>query len=458
MQKIEKILKEFNGKVLYFDTEVSPQKTTKSVENCVFTNSLNGAFNLTQKFMMNLVILELTDNEDVFKLIKSLKKNGQTKIIARSYRDDFDTIFRAYQSGIDLFIPKGNEEYFHVALQLFLKDFSRIIISKNEQLQQNYKLLKFYAEKITTDVLILGENGTGKGIMAKALYELSGLNGDFVTQNCAGIPESLFESEMFGYKAGAFTGADKNGKMGVFEKANKGILFLDEIGDLPLSQQAKLLRAIQRKRILKVGSVEEIKISPRFIYATNRNLLDEVKNDTFREDMYYRLKGAEISIPPLRQTPEDLEIMIAIFANRFLREHAINSDTKMISLNENLLHQLKKYEFPGNMRELQKIVYQAMIKMLAANSNELRLCFQKPEEEQQIIQGFTTEVIWDVLELLENNFLKYGGIVHPMKAEVMAHLRTKYNDNREKIAKILKFKDKQSLANEIYRLEKHKNI
>ncbi len=458
MQKIEKILKEFNGKVLYFDTEISSKKVVKSENNFVFTNSLDEAFDLTQKFLMNLVILELTADDGVFRLIKSLKKNGQTKIIARSHRGDFDTIFRAYQNGVDLFIPKGNEEYFRVALRLFLKGFSRIIISKNVQLQQNYKLLQFYAEKITTDVLILGENGTGKGIMAKALYELSGLKGEFVTQNCAGIPESLFESEMFGYKAGAFTGADKNGKMGVFEKANQGILFLDEIGDLPLSQQAKLLRAIQRKRILKVGSVEETKISPRFIYATNRDLLDEVKNNTFREDMYYRLKGAEITIPPLRQTPEDLEMMIAIFVNRFFQEQVINFNIKTISLNENSLQQLRKYEFPGNMRELQKIVYQAMIKMLAANSNELNLCFQKSEEDQQTTQEFTTEIIWRVLELLENNFLKYGGIVHPMKAEVMAHLRTKYNDNREKIAKILKFKDKQSLANEICRLEKHKNI
>jgi len=338
------------------------------------------------------------------------------------------------------------------AVELVLQGYSRIIISKNPQTQKNYELLSFYAKKLKSDVLIKGENGTGKGILARAIHLLGKSKGEFIVQNCAGIPDTLFESEIFGYVAGAFTGADKRGKPGVFEKANNGILFLDEIGDLPMNQQAKLLRAIQRKVILKVGSSKEKKIDTRFIYATNKNLYEEVQSQSFREDFYYRLKGAEINIPPLRETQEDLKIMIAVFTNRYFSEQTTDANLDEIKLNYESLEKLRNYEFPGNMRELQKIVYQSLTNMLINGSKELILQTEITEELPTSETVIPVESFWKVIELMEKKQLKYGGLTDEMKKPVLDHLRTKYKDNRKIVSDILGFRGKQSLSNEISRL------
>ena len=320
-------------------------------------------------------------------------------------------------------------------------------------MQQNYELLNFYAKNLKSDVLITGDNGTGKGIIARAIHILGDNKGEFVVQNCAGIPDTLFESEMFGYVSGAFTGADKRGRIGVFEKADNGILFLDEIGDLPMNQQAKLLRAIQRKVILKVGSNKEKKIDTRYIYATNKNLLEAVNDNNFREDFFYRLKGAEIDIPSLKDTKEDIEIMVAVFANRYFREQTTTGFDE-IKLNKESLQKLKEYNFPGNMRELQKIVYQSLTDMLIKGSNEMILRCEfakKPPKEEKI---GPVENLWGIINLMENKMLKYGGLNDEIKKPVLDHLRTKYQDDRKMVSKILGFRGKQSLSNEIFRLNK----
>ena len=461
LNQILKFLKESNKTILYLDTEIPKSKIHKITESgkCIFTNNIQEASEFSKKYLFNLIIFDpkFEEKEILLNLIMKIKtQNNRTKIIAFSSEDDFENVFKAYQSGIDVFIPKENiePEYFKTVVELLLRDYSRIIISKSFKLQKSYKLLSFYAKNINTDIMIAGENGTGKGILARAIHILGDYKGEFIVQNCAGIPDTLFESEMFGYEAGAFTGADKRGKTGVFEKANKGILFLDEIGDLPLNQQAKLLRAIQRKIILKVGSTKEKKIDVRYIYATNKNLYSAVRQNMFREDFYYRLKGAEINIPPLRETPEDIEIMCAVFVDRFMKEQTKRELSGKIKLNRNSLESLEKYNFPGNMRELQKIVYQSLIKMLINNSTELVLEIGKNESLSSPPDKTNVETFWQIIELLENGHLRYGGLIDSMKRPVIEHLRTKYNDNRDRISNILGFKDKQSLSNEIYRLGK----
>ena len=315
MNEILKFLKKQEKMILYLDCELPKNKLHKIKENekYFFTNSLEEAVKYANLYLFDLVILDTnfaeTEQIKVFDLIKKIKKqNSKIKIIAFSKRDDFRTVFYSYQAGIDIFIPKDNinSNYFQTVIKLLMKNYYRIIISKNRLLQKNYELMNFYAKNINTDILIQGENGTGKGIIAKAIHTLGEYRGKFVVQNCAGIPDTLFESEMFGYEPNSFTGADKKGKIGVIENADDGVLFLDEIGDLPLLQQAKLLRVIQRKMILRVGSIKEKKVNIRYVYATNKNLFNEVENEAFREDFYYRLKGAEINIPPLRNTPQDI--------------------------------------------------------------------------------------------------------------------------------------------------------
>lgn len=193
-------------------------------------------------------------------------------------------------------------------------------------------------------VLINGETGTGKELFAQSIHDYSKRsNKPFVAVNCAALPESLLESELFGYEGGAFTGSKKEGKLGIFEQANKGTIFLDEIGDMPLSLQARLLRVIQEKQIMRIGSNKVIDIDVRIITATNKILKNEVKKGNFREDLFYRLNVLPISIPPLKERAEDILILF----QHFIREETyLTPEIKQYILN---------YSWPGNIRELKNV-------------------------------------------------------------------------------------------------------
>ncbi len=210
---------------------------------------------------------------------------------------------------------------------------------------------------IDSTVLITGESGVGKGVIAKLLHE----NGNrksypYIKVNCGAIPENLIESELFGYESGAFTGSRKDGKKGLFETAEKGTIFLDEISELPLNLQVKLLQVLQEREITRVGGVESIPVNVRIISATNTDLMALVRESKFREDLYYRLNVVPISIPPLRERPEDIIPMIRIFLNqnnKKMKEHK-EIDSKTIAI-------LMKYPWPGNVRELQNIIERLVI-------------------------------------------------------------------------------------------------
>ena len=210
---------------------------------------------------------------------------------------------------------------------------------------------------VDSTVLITGESGVGKGVIAKLLHENGGRRGyPFVKVNCGAIPENLIESELFGYESGAFTGSRKDGKKGLFETAEKGTIFLDEISELPLNLQVKLLQVIQEREVTRVGGVESIPINVRIISATNKDLMSLVHEGKFREDLYYRLNVVPISIPPLRERSEDIIPMIRIFLNhnnKKMKEHK-EIDSKTIAI-------LMKYSWPGNVRELQNIIERLII-------------------------------------------------------------------------------------------------
>ena len=206
-------------------------------------------------------------------------------------------------------------------------------------------------------VLILGESGTGKELIAKMIHEQSDRkNRPFVRVNCSAIPETLIESELFGFEKGAFTGAIL-AKKGYFEQASYGTLFLDEIGDMSLNAQAKVLRAIQNAEIQKLGSERVIPVNVRIIAATNKNLKDEVSNGTFREDLFYRLSVIPIESLPLRERPEDIPVL----ATWFLKEYCEKNGLKEKTLGSEVLTQLKNYSWPGNIRELQNLVERLVI-------------------------------------------------------------------------------------------------
>lgn len=210
-------------------------------------------------------------------------------------------------------------------------------------------------EKISSfdyPILLIGETGTGKDVLAKRIHRLSKRSsGPFLNINCAAIPESLLESELFGYEPGAFTGSLKKGKKGFFELANKGTLFLNEIGELPLKLQAKLLHAIQDQVIWRVGGVSQIPIDVRIIAATNKPLEKLMREGKFREDLYYRLKGIAIHIPPLRKRKDEIIPLAKLFLEQANSKHRLN-----LELHRSALAKLTTYDWLGNVRELKQFI------------------------------------------------------------------------------------------------------
>jgi DNA-binding NtrC family response regulator len=206
-------------------------------------------------------------------------------------------------------------------------------------------------------VLIEGESGTGKELFARAVHALSErANGPFVAINCAAIPEGLLEAELFGYERGAFTGATQR-KPGKFEMANRGTLFLDEIGELPMTLQGKILRALEERTLDRLGGTASIKIDVRIVAATNRHLKQAVAARQFREDLYFRLSVFPITVPPLRDRPEDIEIL----ARHFIEKDCRDQGRKLLSLSPSAMQALREYPWPGNVRELQNCLERAVI-------------------------------------------------------------------------------------------------
>lgn len=206
-------------------------------------------------------------------------------------------------------------------------------------------------------VIVKGESGTGKELVARAIhYSGKFSRAPFIAVNCGAIPENLQEAELFGYKKGAFTGASEN-RNGFFQAAEGGTLFLDEIGTASLAVQTKLLRALQEKEITKVGSQKTEKVDIRIIAATNADLLEDIKNKTFREDLYYRLTVVEINVPPLRERKSDIPILV----EKFLRKYGVEYKDRLLRISPEALKILKRYDWPGNIRELENIIQRTVI-------------------------------------------------------------------------------------------------
>ncbi|MBU5463802.1 sigma-54 interaction domain-containing protein [Anaerotignum sp. MSJ-24] len=221
------------------------------------------------------------------------------------------------------------------------------IVSSSPEMERLFKMLLNVARTDTT-VTIYGESGTGKEVLANFVHQNSmRSNKPFIPINCAAIPAELMEAEFFGYEKGSFTGANREGKAGLFEMADHGTIFLDELGEMPLSLQSKLLRVLESGEVKRIGSSKTIKTDVRIIAATNRNLTKMVDEKTFREDLYYRLNVIPVNIPPLRERPEDIEALSEHFLNEFNRKYGRN-----VEISEEVLNKFKKYSWPGNIREL----------------------------------------------------------------------------------------------------------
>ncbi|MDF2673544.1 MAG: PspF2 [Clostridiales bacterium] len=217
--------------------------------------------------------------------------------------------------------------------------------------------------KFNSNVLILGESGVGKELIAHAVHNASQKKDmPFISLNCSAIPENLLESEFFGYEEGSFTGAKKGGHMGKFELANGGTIFLDEIGEMPYHMQAKVLRVLQEKEIERIGGKNSIKLDVRVICATNRNLEEMVKKGKFREDLYYRLHVLTIEVPPLRKRKDDIALLVGKYMSEFFLESGL-----FRHIPETVMEILKNYSWPGNIRELKNVIEKICVNSEEAN-------------------------------------------------------------------------------------------
>ena len=283
---------------------------------------------------------------------------------------------------------------------------SSIILLESPQMQDIYSHVSKVARN-DTSVLITGESGTGKEIIAKQIHDLSSYsNGPFITVNCGAIPESLMESELFGYTKGAFTGADPKGKIGFFEKANNGTIFLDEIGEMPLQIQVKILRVLQDKKITPIGSRTEKQINVRIIAATNKNLEEEVEKRNFRQDLFYRLSVFPIDIPPLRERKKDIKTLVEFF----IKKYYISFQKEQKEISADVYQHFLEYSWPGNIRELKNTIEYCM-NMIEENEKTIDLKHLPPkflgnkekDEKIKTLKELEKEAISNLLKIYGNS-------------------------------------------------------
>lgn len=332
----------------------------------LFNNYCEKIFHIKREDIVGKNIKELLDLDwPILNLLKTGKNYDNIEINERGVKSSFHYI----TSGRSIKDDKGKT----IAAVASLKDIneaiemSNAITSKEEFVFKDIignspaivrtKKICTSVAKSNSTILLRGESGTGKELFAKAIHKLSSrADKNFLAINCAALPDNLIESELFGYVKGSFTGAIENGKDGLFKAAHNGTLFLDEIGELSLPIQAKLLRVLQEGTIRKIGSTVEEKVDVRIIAATNRNLEDMIKKNTFREDLYYRLNVIPIYIPSLRDRIEDIPILVNFFIktlNKQVGKNIKGAETEFIE-------ELVKLDWPGNIRELKNVVERAM--------------------------------------------------------------------------------------------------
>ena len=364
-------------KILVVDDELSMRELLEYMltnEGYAVTCAETGreAISVLEKNHFDLLLcdIRLGDITGLDVLRASKKQNPDNLVILISAYTTTETAVEAMNEGAYDYVPKPfdkDELLATIAKALELRSIEHekkqiddelkknlhfgMIVGNSPAMSHIYKLIQ-QVSKTKTNVLITGESGTGKEIIAKAIHQESERSSEpFMVINCGGIPETLMESELFGHKKGAFTGATSD-KIGLFETAHKGTVFLDEIGELSLPIQVKLLRAVQEKVFKPVGGNEDISVDIRIISATNKSLEEEVIAGNFREDLFYRLNVIEIKVPPLRERKADLRAL----AQHFLEKYSTEMEKEITKFSSYALDLLKKYDFPGNIRELENLL------------------------------------------------------------------------------------------------------
>lgn len=398
----------------------------------------------------SLVILDLKmpemDGLEVLKLIKEIQP--KLPVIMLTAHGTIETAIDAMKMGATDYLTKPFDLD---ELKLIIKQNLRLsqlvtevnflrseltkkyrnMVGKSSAMQEVYHLIEKVSKSNAT-VLVTGESGTGKEVAAVAIHQNSSRSdGPFVPVNCAALPEQLLESELFGHEKGAFTGAVAR-KLGRFELADKGTIFLDEIAEMPLSMQVKLLRVIQERSFERVGGTETLNVDVRVIAATNRDLSQAIEQGQFREDLYYRLNVIQIKLPPLRERTEDIPILAQHFLEKFRGIYMVNS------ISPEAIDLLCKYHWPGNIRELQNVIERAAIICHGSEITPDHL----PKELSNSPKGSTGAII---------RFPEQGLSLEELEKELIIKALEKSGGNQTKAAQLLGITRSALL----YRTQKH---
>ena len=380
---------------------------------------------------------------DVLGAIKSY--NSETPVILVSSQESINTAVELLKQGAYDYIPKDNdtrdrllnainnaknqanlkEEIVQLREEVIHKyDFEKSIIGESPAIKRVFKLLA-KAIKTNITVSITGETGTGKEVVAKSIhYNSDKKQKPFVAVNIAAIPENLIESELFGHEKGAFTGALARRK-GKFEEANGGTIFLDEIGEMDINLQAKLLRVLQERELTRIGGNEVVKFDVRVIVATHRNLAEEVESGNFREDLYYRLLGIPIELPPLRDRDND----ILLIASSFLKEFSKENNLGNIKISKEAQQKLLTYSFPGNVRELKSIIDLAAVMCEDNVIQEDDITFNSLKKENKLLfqemslRDYNFKIIRNFLNKYDDNVLKVADKLDIGKSSIYRYLK-----------------------------------
>jgi transcriptional regulator with GAF, ATPase, and Fis domain len=313
------------------------------------------------------------------------------------------------------------------------------IVGNSKKMQEIYKLIGQIAQQDVT-VLITGESGTGKELVARAIYHHSARrDSPFLTVNCPAIPDTLFESELFGYERGAFTSAERT-HIGRFERCHGGTLFFDEIGDMSLSTQSKVLRVLQEGEIERLGGTEAVKVDVRVIAATNKNLEKEVASGRFRKDLYWRLKIISFDLPPLRKRLDDIPALIEYFITRFSSEY----QKPIRYIEDSAVQRLQSYAWPGNVRELENLIRRAVLlcmgdvireEYITLNQGEGSLKSANRDELIRTLQDKFEDIIPDILRLSHQK--AHANIIDMVEEMLIARAMKECGYNQVKAAKML---------------------
>ncbi len=400
------------------------------------TSGIEG-IQLVQQHPIDLVITDykMPDRNGLEVLHEVKNINPEVDVVVMTAYGSIDSAKEAMKAGAIDYLTKPIDL---VQLELVIKKAQerRQLISENrqlrEQLSEKHRFASIISQspqmeevlnraarvaKSKATVLIRGESGTGKELIARAIHAASPFrDGPFVAVSCAALSEGVLESELFGHEKGAFTGALKQYK-GRFERAHGGTLFIDEVGDIPLSVQVKLLRAIQEHEFERVGGTETIHVDVRIVAATNRDLEKMIQQGEFREDLYYRLNVVTIEIPPLRQRRQDIPLLVEQFIKKFARENA----KTIQGISKEAMDLLMKYDYPGNVRELENIIEQAVVlsRKELITTDDLPMTVRGLKSEKELSSGNLEEQVAVFEQRLIREALEKSGGVQTKAAELL---------------------------------------